>query len=66
MAVLIVVPARYASTRYPGKPLVALTGARGESRTLIERSWAYDPVDRPSVSTHIKFFEEFIHDSRRM
>ncbi|WAR25554.1 STY46-like protein [Mya arenaria] len=33
---------------------------------LIERSWAYNPEDRPSVSTHIKFFEGFIHDSRRM
>ncbi len=39
MSVLIVIPARYASTRYPGKPLVPLTGATGESRTLIERSW---------------------------
>lgn len=39
MSVLIVIPARYASTRYPGKPLVALKGVSGESRTLIERSW---------------------------
>ncbi|MEI4471967.1 3-deoxy-manno-octulosonate cytidylyltransferase [Frigidibacter sp. MR17.24] len=37
--VLIVVPARYASSRYPGKPLVALRGADGVARTLIERSW---------------------------
>ncbi len=29
MSVLIVIPARYASTRYPGKPLVPLTGATG-------------------------------------
>ncbi|MDZ7710058.1 MAG: manno-octulosonate cytidylyltransferase [Roseovarius sp.] len=40
MSVLIVIPARYASTRYPGKPLVPLRGAGGEARTLIERSWA--------------------------
>ena len=39
MSVLIVIPARYASTRYPGKPLVALKGAGGASRNLIERSW---------------------------
>lgn len=39
MSVLIVIPARYASTRYPGKPLVALRGATGEARTLIRRSW---------------------------
>lgn len=35
----IVIPARYASTRYPGKPLVPLRGATGEERTLIRRSW---------------------------
>ena len=39
MSVLIVIPARYASSRYPGKPLVALKGADGERRTLIRRSW---------------------------
>ena len=39
MSVLIVIPARYASTRYPGKPLVALKGADGRSRSLIQRSW---------------------------
>ena len=35
----IIVPARYASTRYPGKPLVALRGAGGNAKTLIQRSW---------------------------
>ena len=39
MSVLIVIPARYASTRYPGKPLVALKGASGHKQSLIERSW---------------------------
>jgi 3-deoxy-D-manno-octulosonate cytidylyltransferase len=39
MSVLIVIPARYASTRYPGKPLVELTGATGVKKTLIQRSW---------------------------
>lgn len=39
MSVLIVIPARYASTRYPGKPLAMLTGADGTKRSLIERSW---------------------------
>lgn len=55
MSVLIVIPARYASTRYPGKPLVALTGATGKSQTLIERSWraamAVQGVDRVVVAT---------------
>ena len=35
----IVIPARFASSRYPGKPLAMLRGARGEGRSLIERSW---------------------------
>lgn len=39
MTVACVIPARYASTRYPGKPLAMLTGATGEARSLIERSW---------------------------
>ncbi|MGJ5617652.1 3-deoxy-manno-octulosonate cytidylyltransferase family protein [Sulfitobacter sp. MF3-043] len=39
MSVLIVIPARFASSRYPGKPLATLKGASGVSRSLIERSW---------------------------
>ena len=35
----IVIPARYASARFPGKPLAPLAGARGTVRPLIERSW---------------------------
>ncbi len=39
MKTVIVIPARYASTRYPGKPLVALEDATGARKTLIQRSW---------------------------
>lgn len=39
MSVLIVIPARYASSRYPGKPLVTLRGADGTEKSLIQRSW---------------------------
>lgn len=39
MAATVVIPARYASTRYPGKPLVELRGASGVERSLIRRSW---------------------------
>lgn len=35
----IIIPARYESSRYPGKPLAALKGATGQSKSLIERSW---------------------------
>ena len=39
MKTLIIIPARYASSRYPGKPLVSLVGAGGVARSLIQRSW---------------------------
>ena len=55
MKSLIVIPARYASSRYPGKPLVELKGADGESRSLIRRSWeaamAVSGVERVIVAT---------------
>jgi 3-deoxy-manno-octulosonate cytidylyltransferase (CMP-KDO synthetase) len=35
----IIIPARFASTRFPGKPLVPLRGAGGTAKTLIQRSW---------------------------
>lgn len=54
MSVLIAIPARFASTRYPGKPLVSLRGPDGE-KTLIRRSWeaamAVRGVDRVVVAT---------------
>jgi len=55
MSVLIAIPARYQSSRYPGKPLVPLTGASGVARSLIERSWmaaqSVKGVDRVVVAT---------------
>jgi len=35
---VILIPARFASSRYPGKPLVQLKGAGGISKPLIQRS----------------------------
>ncbi len=55
MSVLIAIPARYASSRFPGKPLVPLTGVSGVPRSLIERSWraamSVQGVDRVVVAT---------------
>ena len=54
MSVLIAIPARYDSTRYPGKPLVVLNGPDG-AKTLIRRSWeaamAVKGADRVVVAT---------------
>jgi 3-deoxy-manno-octulosonate cytidylyltransferase (CMP-KDO synthetase) len=38
MNVQILIPARYGSSRYPGKPLVELKGASGIAKPLIQRS----------------------------
>ncbi|MCR9150846.1 MAG: 3-deoxy-manno-octulosonate cytidylyltransferase [Rhodobacteraceae bacterium] len=55
MSVLVAIPARYASSRYPGKPLVPLTGATGATKSLIRRSWEaamqVSGVDRVVVAT---------------
>jgi 3-deoxy-manno-octulosonate cytidylyltransferase (CMP-KDO synthetase) len=37
--VAIIIPARYQSSRYPGKPLALLTGATGVAKPLIQRSF---------------------------
>lgn len=54
MKTLIAIPARYASTRYPGKPLVDLRGPDG-TKTLIRRSWeaatSVHGIDRVVVAT---------------
>ena len=54
MKTLIAIPARYASTRYPGKPLVMLRGPDGE-KSLIRRSWeaanSVRGIDRVVVAT---------------
>jgi len=39
MSVLVVIPARYASSRFPGKPLEMLRGAQGQAKSLIQRTW---------------------------
>ncbi len=55
MTTLLVIPARYASTRFPGKALAELAGATGERKTLIRRSWeaamAVRGIDRVVVAT---------------
>ncbi len=55
MRVLLAIPARYASSRFPGKPLAMLRGATGRAQSLIERSWRaaqqVQGVDRVVVAT---------------
>lgn len=39
MKTIVFIPARYASTRYPGKPLATLRQPDGDKKTLIQMSW---------------------------
>lgn len=54
-SVWLIIPARYASTRYPAKPLAMLRGAGGGARSLIGRAWdagrAVAGIDRVLVAT---------------
>lgn len=55
MQTAILIPARYASSRYPGKPLAPLRGATGMAKSLIQRTWeaamAVRGVDMVAVAT---------------
>ena len=62
MSVVIVIPARHASTRYPGKPLVELRGATGEAdlyprlgRTMEWDTAAGDAVLRAAGGEVVRF-----------
>jgi 3-deoxy-manno-octulosonate cytidylyltransferase (CMP-KDO synthetase) len=37
--VALIIPARQASRRFPGKPLIPLRGSKGLAKSLIQRSW---------------------------
>jgi len=52
-SVSIVIPARFASTRYPGKPLVQIRGAGGGAKSLIERSYLAASAVRGIASVHV-------------
>ena len=55
MPVLAVIPARFASSRFPGKPLEVLTGCTGIKKSLIRRTWEAasqaGSIDRLAVAT---------------
>lgn len=63
MKSVILIPARFASSRYPGKPLVELRGAGGVAKPLIQRS--YEAASRvPEVhSVHVVTDDSRIADA---
>jgi 3-deoxy-manno-octulosonate cytidylyltransferase (CMP-KDO synthetase) len=65
MNVSIFIPARYASTRYPGKPLVPLEGADGAAKPLIQRSWEAARAVQGVTSVYVLTDDERIADTAR-
>lgn len=65
MSVTILIPARYASTRYPGKPLVALRGAGGMEKPLIRRAWEAAQAVRGVDAVHVLTDDERIASAAR-
>ena len=63
MSVTILIPARYASTRYPGKPLAVLRGATGEAKSLIQRSWEAARQVAGADSVHVVTDDDRIADA---
>lgn len=66
MTAAILIPARYASTRFPGKPLVELRGADGAPKPLIQRSWEAAMAVQGIASVHIATDDDRIADSARI
>ena len=53
MTLAILIPARFQSSRYPGKPLVELRGAGGTIKPLIQRSFEAAQRVRGASSIHV-------------
>ena len=60
MNVAALIPARFASSRYPGKPLVELKGATGERKSLIQRTFEAAQRVRGLDSIHVVTDDERI------
>jgi 3-deoxy-manno-octulosonate cytidylyltransferase (CMP-KDO synthetase) len=56
----ILIPARFQSSRYPGKPLVELKGTGGTAKTLIQRSYEAAQRVRGIDSVHVVTDDERI------
>lgn len=63
MNVVILIPARFASSRYPGKPLVELKGAGGGRKPLIQRSVEAARRVRGVSGVHVTTDDERIADA---
>jgi 3-deoxy-manno-octulosonate cytidylyltransferase (CMP-KDO synthetase) len=63
MKTVIIIPARYASTRYPGKPLVMLRGSDGVAKSLIQRSWEAAMAAKGVAEVYVATDDDRIRDA---
>jgi len=64
-AASIVIPARFASARYPGKPLAGISGAGGAAKPLIQRTYEAASEVRGIASIHVATDDERIGNAAR-
>lgn len=65
MKTAIVIPARYASQRYPGKPLVELSLPGGERKSLIRLTWEVAKQVHGVDSVHVATDDDRIAEAAR-
>ena len=65
MKTVILIPARYASTRYPGKPLAPLRLPDGSCKSLIELSWRAASAVQGVAEVHVLTDDTRIADAAR-
>ncbi|MDX3883213.1 MAG: 3-deoxy-manno-octulosonate cytidylyltransferase [Sphingomonas sp.] len=63
--VAIVIPARYKSSRYPGKPLAGIRGATGIAKPLVQRSFEAAGMVAGAASVHIATDDDRIAEAAR-
>ncbi|MFO6465308.1 3-deoxy-manno-octulosonate cytidylyltransferase [Jannaschia sp. KMU-145] len=63
MKTAILIPARYASTRYPGKPLAKLRQADGTTKTLIQMTWEAARTVAGVAEIHVATDDDRIADA---
>jgi 3-deoxy-manno-octulosonate cytidylyltransferase (CMP-KDO synthetase) len=62
---VVIIPARYQSSRYPAKPLALLRGAQGDAKPLIQRSWECAATVVPSDNIWVATDDDRIADAVR-
>ncbi|WP_417524957.1 3-deoxy-manno-octulosonate cytidylyltransferase [Marinovum sp.] len=63
MKTVVLIPARYASTRYPGKPLAELTQKDGSKKSLIQMSWEAARQIAGVAEVHVVTDDDRIRDA---